>query len=452
MPVFWPARPSMREAALRHHILRRWRFAAAALLAAAGTTARAENVGLPGAAMPVAVGVRLERLPQGARLLFDLSRVVDAKAFVLENPDRVVVDMPPVNFQIDPAVGDVGRAGGLVKAFRFGAYRAGHARVVIDLAGPAEVRGVSATSIAGRDAAHLAIQLGRTDRSSFHAAALQGAASEAAAAGQTAPVVPVTSDTKPVVVIDPGHGGIDPGASGLNGLVEKNLTFDFASALAAKLRATGRYTVLMTRTGDTFVSLRDRVKFTRDSRAALFVSIHADTVAEGDVVSGATVYTASDRASDAEAARVADNENKADQEAGLEAATDASDVNDILFDLTRRETRTFSHAFQRTLAGYWQKIAHLNKNPERAAGFWVLKAPDVPSVLLELGYLSSASDVAALTSPQWRDRTTNAIAASIDTFFEARGHEAGAAVAQAGPISQAADPDRTAIVTLRPHL
>lgn len=421
---------------------------AAALTMTAPASAQApEAAGEPAPA--VAVGVRLERAGGGARLTFDLSRSVETRAFVLENPDRVVIEAPPINFQIDPAAGRAATTGtSLVKAFRFGTYTADRSRVVVDLAGPAQVTQITSQPIAGRGATHLVIQLGRTDRASFHQAALQAAAGPDGVTGPVPP--PPARDSKPVVVIDPGHGGIDPGASGLNGVVEKEVTFRFAEALAAKLTATGRYSVLMTRTADTFVSLPDRVRITRDARAALFVSVHADTVAEGDGVSGATVYTAADRASDAEAARVAATENKVDQEAGLEAAPDASEVNDILFDLTRRETRTFSHSFQRTLAGYWQKIARLNKNPERSAGFWVLKAPDVPSVLLELGYLSSPTDVAALTSPRWRDTAAGAVAASIDSFFAVRGHDPQASVAQAA--LPGGDPDRTAIVTLRPHL
>ena len=420
-------------------------------LSAAGQ-AGAQAPVLAGAVEPtatVAVGARLERAAGGARLTFDLSRAVEARAFVLENPDRVVIEAPPINFQIDPAVGRAGAAAGLVKAFRFGTYTADRSRVVIDLAGPAQVTKIASVPIAGRDATHLTIQLGRTDRASFHQAALQAATGPDGAASPVPPRV-AGDGGKPVVVIDPGHGGIDPGASGIDGVVEKDVTLRFAQALADKLTATGRYAVRMTRTGDTFVSLPDRVRITRDAHAALFVSIHADTVAEGDGVSGATVYTASDRASDAEAARVAATENKADQAAGIEAAPDASEVSDILFDLTRRETRTFSHSFQRTLAGYWQKIARLNKNPERAAGFWVLKAPDVPSVLLELGYLSSPTDVAALTAPQWRDTAVGAVVASVDSFFAARGHDPQASVAQAA--LPGGDPDKTAIVTLRPHL
>ena len=176
----------------------------------------------------------------------------------------------------------------------------------------------------------------------------------------------------------------------------------------------------MTRTSDTFVSLSERVKIARESNAALFVSVHADTLTSGAGVTGATVYTASDRASDAEAARVAESENQADAVAGVDAAPATAGVSDILFDLTRRETRTYAHLFQRTLVGYWQKIARLNKNPERSAGFKVLQAPDVPSVLLELGYLSSDKDVKALTSPEWRDGATTSIVKAIDTFFAPR--------------------------------
>ena len=234
----------------------------------------------------------------------------------------------------------------------------------------------------------------------------------------------------PVVVIDPGHGGIDPGASGPSGVVEKDVVLGFATLLADKLQATGRYTVVMTRRDDTFVSLGDRVRAARDRGAALFVSVHADTLSANAGVTGATVYTASDRASDAEAARVAETENRADAAAGLEAAPETPGVNDILFDLTRRETRTYAHVFQRTLTGYWRKIAQLNKNPERSAGFVVLKAPDVPSVLLELGYLSSDKDVQNLTSAAWRDTATGSVVKAVDAFFAPR--------QPAGPVPAAA--------------
>ena len=165
--------------------------------------------------------------------------------------------------------------------------------------------------------------------------------------------------------------------------------------------------------------MEDRVRCARDADAALFISIHADTLADASVT-GATVYTASDRASDAEAAHVAAVENRADEAAGLEPGIKEPDVSDILFDLARRETRTYAHQFQRTLTGYWAKIARLNRNPERAAGFKVLQAPDVPSVLLELGYLSSDKDVKVLTSAEWRDKATASVASAVDAFFADR--------------------------------
>jgi N-acetylmuramoyl-L-alanine amidase len=229
------------------------------------------------------------------------------------------------------------------------------------------------------------------------------------------------AQSKPVIVLDPGHGGVDVGAMGRQHAVEKSVVLDFAKALATRLRAGGQYKVVMTRDDDTFVPLGERVRIARRQGAALFVSIHADTLSGGgDSVQGATVYTVSDRASDAEAARVAESENKADAAAGVEAKEEAGDVNDILFDLTRRETRAYSHVFAHSLTQYWKVAARLNKNPSRSAGFVVLKAPDVPSVLLELGYLSNDQDAGQLTSPVWRDKAAEQVARAIDAFFAPR--------------------------------
>ena len=372
---------------------------------------------------PVAVGCRIERTGATTRLVFDLSSKLSANAYLLEAPDRVIVDLPQVNFQIDPAAGrPKPEAGALIRSFRFGLFAPGRSRIVIDLASPATLVSVSTVSVAGGDPSRLVIELTRSDRAAFHKAAsaadvTTGRIQPVAAAAAADPPKP---QSLPVIVIDPGHGGVDPGASGIDGVVEKSVVFDFASALADKLKASGRYAVVMTRTGDSFVSLGERVRIARDANAALFVSIHADTLAVNGTVTGATVYTASDKASDAEAARVAEHENQADSVAGVESTPAPPGVNDILFDLTRRETRTYAHLFQRTLVGYWQKIARLNKNPERAAGFKVLQAPDVPSVLLELGYLSSDRDVRAMTSPEWRSTATTSIVRAIDSFFAPR--------------------------------
>lgn len=386
------------------------------LLPAPPSTVRAAD-----AQVPVAVDAKLDRTGGITRLTFDLSAGVAASAYVVESPDRVIIDLPQVDFRIDPAAGRPKReTATLVKSFRFGLFAPGRSRIVIDLAGPAAVTRVVTTSIAGGSPSRLEIELERSDRPSFHKAALAAPAlAQAPDPGKAIVVEQPKSGALPVVVIDPGHGGIDPGANG-NGVVEKAVVFDFASALAAKLTATGRYAVVMTRHDDSFVSLADRVRVARDAGAALFVSVHADSLAAHSGVTGSTVYIASDRASDAEAARVAEAENQSDAAAGVDAAPDAAGVDDILFDLTRRETRTYAHVFQRTLVGYWEKVAHLNKNPERSAGFRVLQAPDVPSVLLELGYLSSDKDVKTLTSAEWRDQATGSLVTAVDTFFAPR--------------------------------
>jgi N-acetylmuramoyl-L-alanine amidase len=392
-----------------------------ALPAFQATAGATEPTHLPDAQRaPVAVAARIEQLGAISRLTVDLSARPLISANVLASPDRVVIDMPEVNFQIDPATVKTpsGASGGLIKAFRFGLFAAGKSRVVIDLTGPARIEKAEVVAVADGDPARLIVDLAKTDVASFRAAALQAAKLPSAVAAAPAPSK--DPSTKPVIVIDPGHGGIDGGANGADGAVEKTVVFDFADALRKRLEAGGRYRVVMTRDGDVFVALGERVRIARESAAQLFVSVHADSLADKSDVTGATVYTASDQASDAEAARVAEKENAADAAAGLQADSDTNDVSDILFDLTRRETKTYSRLFSRTLVNYLKGSARLNKNPERAAGFKVLKAPDVPSVLLELGYLSSQKDIHSLVSPEWRDKATANVAQAIDSFFAPR--------------------------------
>jgi N-acetylmuramoyl-L-alanine amidase len=278
----------------------------------------------------------------------------------------------------------------------------------------------------------LTLALAPQDSAAFRAGARAGAEKEALAMTplreSPAPEATPAQEQLPIVVLDPGHGGIDSGALGRDHVEEKDIVLAFAKVLGDKLRAENRYHIVFTRDDDTFVPLAERVRMARRIGAALFVSIHADTLrGEDPDVRGATVYTLSERASDAEAARVARDENKADAAAGVDDKPDSSDVNDILFDLTRRETRAYSNIFAHTLANYWKVAARLNKNPRRSAGFVVLTAPDVASVLLELGYLSNAKDVSDLTSPQWRDKATDQVAQAIDAYFAARPPEENAA-------------------------
>ncbi len=369
-----------------------------------------------------------------AKLSFNFSHPVDGTAFVLANPNRVVIDLPEVDFQIDPQTGTANRephqksghqkqasGTGLIASYRFGLFAPGKSRIVIDLTEPARIVRAASESTQDGGQTHFVIELARTDRAVFQAAARKALLAAADAEPKTPePVNETGGDNRPVVVVDPGHGGLDSGAM-IDGLVEKDIVFAFAKEVADKLRATGRYKVVMTRDSDIFIPLGGRVQIARDAHAALFVSIHADTLAAEATVNGATVYTMADKASDADAARTAEQENQSDATAGIEGKEERSGVNDILFDLTRQETRAFSHVFARTLVNYWRVASRLNKNPERAAGFRVLTAPDVPSVLLELGYLSNVTDGKSLVSSDWRDTTTGKVVAAINAFFDARG-------------------------------
>ncbi len=398
----------------------RRKFAAFALATAglaAGLAASAPALG--DEAPPVAVAARLADDGETAKLVFDLSGPVAASARALVDPDRIVVDMAEVSFQIDPSAGRPrDRAQAIVKGFRFGLFGPGKSRVVIDLAEPACVAKVETAPIAkGAAPSRLGIELKRCERAAFAAAAAHDALTVAgpapAAAASAAPVA-----DRPVIVLDPGHGGVDGGAYGIGGAVEKTLVYDYALELQRALEAKGRFKVVLTRHGDEFVSLDDRVRIAREAGASLLVSIHADMLGGAAAyVSGATVYTCSERASDAEAARVAAHENAADKAAGVEDKAQAPGVADILVDLEKRETRAYAHLFSRGVVAELQGKTQLNNNPERSAGFVVLKAPDFPSVLVELGYLSNAKDVQALKSPEWRARTASAMAEAVDRFF-----------------------------------
>jgi N-acetylmuramoyl-L-alanine amidase len=239
-----------------------------------------------------------------------------------------------------------------------------------------------------------------------------------------------TTDSRPVLVLDPGHGGIDPGTRAPSGELEKNLVLEFTAALRDKLERTGKYRVVMTRADDTFVELSERVRFARLRQAQLLISIHCDALARGNgEAEGATVYTLSDNASDAEAQRLADAENRADVIAGVDLAAEPDDIADILIDLAQRETRSFSAHFARNVVSEMRTAARLHKHPLRSAGFRVLKAPDVPSVLIELGYVSNARDLKQLVSESWRSRAGDAIVHAVHNYFTTRfasGSAAGA--------------------------
>jgi N-acetylmuramoyl-L-alanine amidase len=401
----------------------------------------------------VASDARLAGDAKQTRFVLDIDRPIQFRAFALPDPYRVVVDMPQVNFRLPAGAGTSGR--GLVKGFRYGLVMPGGSRIVIDLAGPAKVTNSYVLDAANGQLPRLVVELEEVDRASF--AQSQGASqppashpepkpeskpeskpavSDARVAAATPEAVPARApppqpaappDPRPVVVIDPGHGGVDNGTQS-GSEVEKNVVLTFGLALRDRLEKSGKYRVVMTRTDDTFIPLGDRVHVARIQSAALFVSIHADSLPKGEGdAQGATIYTLSDHATDAQAESLAESENRADAIGGVKLTDEPTDVADILIDLAQRETRTFSNRFARLLMGEMKTAAKMHKHPLKSAGFKVLKAPDVPSVLVELGYVSNKSDMENLMSDGWRTRIVGSMARAIDVFLAKKLATAGTA-------------------------
>lgn len=371
------------------------------------------------------------------RFVADLSDTVEFRAFLLADPYRVIVDLPEVNFLMPSGVGAKGK--GLVSAFRYGLFAPGKSRIVIDAVEPVIIDKAFVRAASDGQPARLVIDLVRATQEQFDTqreqqsllrSALPGGfqtstEQDAARSGAKAP------GAKAVIVLDPGHGGVDPGAISPNGNYEKDVVFEFCKVLKAELEATGQYRVLLTRDNDIFIPLGERVEYARGEQADLFVSVHADALdlkrkwpvngTNPADVRGASIYTLSEEASDELAKVIAQRENRSDILAGVElpGVTD-DDLASILIDLMHRETKNLSISFAKLLLDNLQGNVELTGSPHRFANFRVLKAEDVPSVLVELGYLSSLEDEKALTSAEWRSKVSKAIVKSIQAFFTQR--------------------------------
>jgi N-acetylmuramoyl-L-alanine amidase len=341
--------------------------------------------------------------------------------FALGNPYRVIVDAADVNFQMPQGIGKEKR--GLVSAFRYGLFAPGKSRIVLDVSGPFLIDRSFVLEPRDDQPARLVIDLVPTDEETFLEKLQEVKKARAENVSLPLPEAPVRpAHAKPIVVIDPGHGGVDPGASSPNGVNEKEVVLEFAKRLRDKLVASERYEVFMTREDDTFLPLKERVAFAQQKGAGLFLSIHADYFpTEIDDARGATVYTLSERASDEEARALAAKENFSDAIAGVELPEDSDEVvTNILIDLAQRETKNRSVVFARSIVGELAAKGSLHTKRLRSAGFRVLKAPDVPSVLLELGFLSNPDDEKQLTSEAWRARMADSVTAAIDGYFAKR--------------------------------
>lgn len=410
----------------------RWAFsilfiiALAAGLAGSGSLACAQLL----ESLPIATDARLAGDDKESRLIVDLTRKMDVRAFTLSNPYRVVVDLPQTVFQLPSKAGESGR--GLIKAFRYGLVMAGGSRIVVDVAKPVRVDRAFVLEPRDGQPARLVLDLSATDRASFMRNMAQQASALPLSDPRKAAEAPAqpSGDPRPLIVIDPGHGGPDTGAKVADGeIMEKHMVLDFSMTLRDQLEKSGKYRVVLTRVDDTFIPLGERVKMARQRQAALFISIHADSLpkTEGDV-QGATVYTLSDKASDSEAAKLAESENRSDVVAGIDLSREPGDVADILIDLAQRETKGFSHQFARTLVGEMKTAMRLHKKPLKSASFVVLKAPDVPSVLVELGYMTNKQDLKLLMSEGWRAKAAESMVQAVDAFFRTRvaGADSGA--------------------------
>lgn len=373
--------------------------------------------------LPVASAARVAGDSTRTRFVADLSESVPFNVSLLADPYRVIIDMPQTRFDLPDGAGQEGR--GLVDVWRYGLFAPGKSRVVLDTNQPVKIDKSFILPPIDDQPARMVIDLVKTSRDFFLEEVKKTAAKRAdlegsrAKKGDRMSVREEGGPTRPVVVIDPGHGGLDTGARGSTGVLEKAIVLNFASILKRKLEESGDYDVYLTREDDRFLSLSKRVEYARGKRADLFISVHADSVNQ-KYVRGATVYTLSETASDDVAHALAEKENRSDLIAGIDLQKEPDDVSDILIDLARRETRNFSALYSRLLVKEMSTATKMIKNPRRSAGFIVLKAPDIPSVLVELGYLSNKLDEKLLVSEEWQTRAAKAVLSSVNNFFRPR--------------------------------
>jgi N-acetylmuramoyl-L-alanine amidase len=332
---------------------------------------------------------------------------------ILANPNRLVIDGPELDLRFQTV--NFHGAQGPIGALRSGLAAPGRTRLVFDLTAPAVPEPFDTPTVNPDGSLSLALRLTPADQGQFEATAAVEAEKRVAANLQ-GPANPNSPDLRPLIVIDPGHGGQDLGAIGVTGVFEKDVVLTIALALKRKIEAQGQCRVALTRDSDIFVPLEERVKFARQKGAAVFLSVHGDTIPGDSDIRGATVYVGDDRPSDAGAARMAEAENRSDGATQRNSEPSNSAITDILGDLTLRETKTRSNLLARELVTRIADSAILNHNPLRAAGFRVLRTPDIPSALIEIGYLSSKQDIEQLTSREWVDRITSRMADALVDF------------------------------------
>ena len=376
-----------------------------------------------------ASGITSMRIGQGVgsvRIVFDADRKFDYKVFLLNEPKRLVIDTFDV--KVSPEIEKYVDKNNLVTKTRLGSVGTDGIRIVFDLQKPAIVkkafmlapqsnfgwRFVIDVSIASERefSSKVGSKYALSNENSF-AGSYSSSSSKSSSKAKTV-------NKKKIIVLDPGHGGKDPGAIGYSGVYEKNITLAMAKELKVILEKEG-YKVHLTRSTDIFIPLRDRVKIARKYNADLFMSIHADSAVNRSA-KGLSVYTLSETASDKEAAALAERENKADVVAGLNLLEHSKEVSDILINLAQRETMNRSSEFASFMVQEMRKSVKLRDNTHRFAGFAVLKAPDVPSVLLEMGYLSNRTEECLLKQKDYRRKLAVSTSKAVEKYFDNMQH------------------------------
>lgn len=399
------------------YLLKRLAVALVAVLALVATAMAQEQSVLP--PLPNVIDARVTATPERARLVIDLADRTEFAFVSLDEPARLAIDVRAGTFSVPEDEGEPAGEG-MVSGYTIEQAAPDRVRTTLVLSGPAQVQQAYVLDPFEGQPARLVVDIipatdeefaANVERDRAASAQLAPAASTPAGGSE----LPIAS--KPLVVIDPGHGGIDSGAETADGVKEKDIVLAFSLRLQQLLVESGRFDVALTREDDSYLRLEERVALARANKADIFISIHADSFQQPEI-RGASVYTRDENATDILDKVLADNENKSDVIAGFAMPQMAPEVVDILLDLMRREMRVQSYMAARSIVHQLEPSVELRRFPVRQADFFVLQAPDVPSVLVELGFLSNAADIANLTESSWRDRTAEAIARGISTYFD----------------------------------
>ncbi len=353
------------------------------------------------------------------RIVAELTDKVAYSYFALSDPYRLVIDLPVI--VCDKDIGDLTALGDVLR-IRCGRFTADKSRLVIDAKNAFIVEKAFILSPQGGENYRLVFDIKSTDRQTFAREMKKLRANMPAPPKPQTPkpvAIAKTPNKLPVIILDPGHGGVDPGAQGRRRTKEKEVVLAFAKELRKQLNATKRFKVYLTRDTDIYIPLRERVKFARDRNADLFISLHADALKRRNV-RGMSFYTLSENASDQEAGELAQKENRSDIIAGVDLDEQSEQVTKILIDLVQRDTKNLSAQFTRNLIDHARLSTRLLERPHRFAGFRVLKAPDVPSVLIELGFLTNISDEKQLRSSKWRRKIAASLRDAIIDYFKAQ--------------------------------